>query len=212
MEHRWSCCSSPRPRRSVQRQGTLPNNALHLTTARPQKECAVAGERERSVASLMLLKSILVSLILAASSGGVLAQRRSIPVCPKPADAEKLVGFEIKFLVPKDTVVNHARDIDYEAWAIDFGSGRNHIQLQAFSGLNVGNGEVHRDLITASRKFSLRYWRHNKLAGVDAKGQYKNDRFWRYLGMYGETIRYYDAPADAVAYFDRILDSACFPN
>jgi hypothetical protein len=34
-------------RRSAQRQGTLPNNALRLTTARVQEECAVAGERER---------------------------------------------------------------------------------------------------------------------------------------------------------------------
>jgi len=47
MEHRLSCYSFTRPRRSAQRQGALPNNALHLTTARPQKKCAVAGERER---------------------------------------------------------------------------------------------------------------------------------------------------------------------
>ena len=40
-------CSSPRPRRSAQRPGTLPNNALPLTTARAQNGCAVAGERER---------------------------------------------------------------------------------------------------------------------------------------------------------------------
>jgi hypothetical protein len=32
MEHRLSCYSFARPRRSVQRQGTLPNNALHPTT------------------------------------------------------------------------------------------------------------------------------------------------------------------------------------
>jgi len=42
-----SCYSFTRPRRSAQRQGALPNNALHLTTARPQKKCAVARERER---------------------------------------------------------------------------------------------------------------------------------------------------------------------
>jgi len=31
----------------AQRQGTLTNNAPHLTTARVQKEGAIAGERER---------------------------------------------------------------------------------------------------------------------------------------------------------------------
>jgi hypothetical protein len=47
MEHRLSCYSFTRPRRSAQREGALPNSALHLTTARPQKKCAIAGERER---------------------------------------------------------------------------------------------------------------------------------------------------------------------
>src|SRR2546428_523861 len=31
MEHRWNCSSFTPPRRSAQRQGALPNNALHLT-------------------------------------------------------------------------------------------------------------------------------------------------------------------------------------
>src|SRR5436190_22718914 len=47
MEHRLSCYSFTRPRRSAQRQGALPNKALHLTTARAQKANALAGERER---------------------------------------------------------------------------------------------------------------------------------------------------------------------
>jgi len=47
MERRLSCYSFTRPRRSARRQGKLPNNALHLTTARAQKANAVAGERER---------------------------------------------------------------------------------------------------------------------------------------------------------------------
>jgi hypothetical protein len=41
-----------RPRRSAQRQGTLPTNALHLTTTRGQKKGAVAGERERRPAKV----------------------------------------------------------------------------------------------------------------------------------------------------------------
>src|SRR4029079_7575294 len=40
MEHRLNCWSSTRPRRSAQREGALPNNALHLTMARPQKRRA----------------------------------------------------------------------------------------------------------------------------------------------------------------------------
>jgi len=135
--------------------------------------------------------------------------RRVIPVCSNPTDAEKLTGFDIKFLVSKDTKVIHARDIDFLAWAINFGSTTNPVQLKAFSGLHVGTGEPSREDIAASRKYTRRYWTHNQRGGVDSRGTFKNGRFWRYFGRFGEVIWYYNVPADAAAYFDRILDTAC---
>ena len=112
-----------------------------------------------------MIKTILISLLVGASVGPVLAQRRrDIPVCSKPADADKLVGFSIKLLLPKDGVFKQVRDIDYEAWGIGFGSPTNRIELTGYSGLNVGNGEVPREYLTASRKFSGRIWAHNKNA------------------------------------------------
>ena len=157
-------------------------------------------------------KTTLAALVVLASVGSVLAQRSVIPMCPKPADAEKLVGFQIKLVVPKDTVFKKVRDIDYEAWGIPFGAPTNRIELTGYSGLNVGNGEVTRFYLDGSRKFSRRYWRHNKQGGIDGRGTLKNGRFWRYFGMFGETLSYYNVPAHAASYFDRILDSACFLN
>jgi hypothetical protein len=138
--------------------------------------------------------------------------RRVIPVCSTPSDAQKLVGFEIKFLVPKDTEIIHGGDIDFVAWAIDFRAANTARQLSSFKGLNVGNGEPERYEISASRKLTRRYWTHNKRGGVDSRGTLKNGRLWRNFGMFGEVVWYYDVPADAAAYFDRILDTACFLN
>ena len=167
----------------------------------------------------MLRRSSLIIAVFLACPCPLVAQRRHavpsrrvIPVCSNPTDAEKLIGFDIKFFVPKDTEVFHARDVDYVAWAINFGPATNHAQFQAFSGLNVGNGEPSREDIAASRKFTRRYWTHNRRGGVDSRGTLKNGKFWRNFGMFGEVIWYYNVPADAAAYFDRILDTACFLN
>jgi hypothetical protein len=161
----------------------------------------------------MTLKAPLL-LLLIMVTGHVSAQslHSSIAICYQPPANQKLVGFNIKLSVPNDMSVNVSQDVDYEVYRILFGSGNNGFQLSGFSGLNVGNGEVTRFYLDGSRKFTRRYWRHDKRHGVDARGTLKNGRFWRYFGMFGETLSYYNVPADAAAYFDRILDSACFLN
>jgi hypothetical protein len=53
-------------------------------------------------------------------------------------------------------------------------------------------------------------WRFADLEGVDAKGKLANGNYWRYLGQYGESVRYYDVPVEAAAYFDGLLNKACF--
>ena len=168
---------------------------------------------------VMLLKNTLIIVFvftwaapLAAQRHRVMGGRRVIAICSLAAEDQKLVGFEIKFLVSKDTQVINYREVDYIAWAINFGSAKDTIALKGFSGLNVGNGEVSREHIAASRRFTRRYWTHNKQGGVDGRGTLKNGRFWRTFGMFGETVWYHNVPADAAAYFDRILDTACFLN
>lgn len=165
----------------------------------------------------MARKTPLVILIIVACTCSLAAQTRSktqgsriVPVCAKPADGEKLVGFDIKFIVPKDTEVHEGRDIDYVAWAINFGPPTNPVQITAFSGLNVGNGEPSRDQIANSLKLSRRYWSHGERRGVDLSGTFKNGTLWRMFGMFGEVVWYYKVPADVAAQMDRVLDTACF--
>jgi hypothetical protein len=168
---------------------------------------------------VMLTRLSLIAIVICSCSSQLAAQRRHaissarvIPVCSKPSDTEKIVGFDIKFIVPKDTEIIHGGDIDFVAWAINFRAANKSPQLAAFKGLNVGNGEPERADIDASRKLTRRYWSHNKHRGADSRGTLKNGNFWRNFGMFGEVIWYHNVPADAVAYFDRIIDTACFPN
>lgn len=160
----------------------------------------------------MLLKTSLTVIVIVACAGSIFGQSRVIPVCPKPTDAEKLIGFEIKFVVPKDLETKQGNDIDYEYWGIVFGSEKDHSQLLAFKGLNVGNGEPSRDEITTSRKLTRRYWRHNKRRGTDSSGTFKNGKRWRNFGQFGEVIWYHNVSADAAAYFDSLIATACFVN
>ena len=159
---------------------------------------------------MRLLKTICIGLIVLASFASVSAQRHVLPVCPKLADAEKLVGFDIKLIVPKDTVVHKGRDIDYEVWSIGFGPEKQRSYLTAMFGLNVGNGEPIREVVRDSSGVTRHYWTLRKERGVDSTGILKNGRRWRHFGMFGEVIWYLDVPVEAAQYFDRILATACF--
>ena len=158
----------------------------------------------------MLCKTILTAIVILVQAWSVFAQRRVIPVCPKPTEAEKLVGFQIKLRVPKDTVVDQGSDIDYSYWSIVFSREMAGFKLLSFSGLNVGNGEPLRGQVAASRRVSRRYWAHGNERGVDTSGTFKNGKRWRNFGTFGEVIWYYNVPADVAAYFDRLLETVCF--
>ena len=160
----------------------------------------------------MLFKTILTVAIVVASIGSVFGQRSVVPICSKPTDAEKLVGFEIKLLIPKDTPVEQGRDGDYVYWRIVFGQDKVHYQLNGFSGLQAYYGEPSRENIKASRKFTRRYWAHNKLRGVDARGTFRSGKLWRDFGMFGEVVWYYKVSPEAAAYFDQLIATACFLN
>lgn len=38
----------------------------------------------------------------------------------------------------------------------------------------------------------------------------RNGNYWRYFGVLGESIHYYDLPPETAAYFDRVIDGGCF--
>jgi len=70
--------------------------------------------------------------------------------------------------------------------------------------------EFRTNWLAASVDVTRRVWRFADLEGVDAKGKLANGNYWRHTGHSGESISYYDIGSNAAAYFDRIIDHACF--
>jgi hypothetical protein len=72
------------------------------------------------------------------------------------------------------------------------------------------SGKVPDDWLAASKSIVRRSWKRNEFGGVDVKGELRNGNRWRYFYQCGESMKYYDVPADAAAFFDRLIDSAYF--
>ena len=72
----------------------------------------------------------------------------------------------------------------------------------------TGSGRVPNDWLDSSTAVSRRAWKRGELDGLDVKGELRNGNHWRYFFQCGESVRYYDVPAEAAAFFDRMIDGA----
>ncbi len=106
--------------------------------------------------------------------------------------------------------MKEGRDIDYSDYAVGFGPKKSRVWLQGIYGPVATSGKAPEGWLSASVEVTRRTWRFADLEGVDVKGKLANGNYWRYFGQYGESVRYYDVPADAAAYFDGLLNNVCF--
>jgi hypothetical protein len=156
-------------------------------------------------------KAILVWLLFLYASPSVLAQNQyRIPACSSSATSGKVVGGRIKLRLPKGAIVKTGRDADYSDYAVGFRTKKGRFWLEGIYGWSATSGKVPTDWLSASVEVTYRTWKAADLEGVDVKGKLANGNYWRYLGHFGESIKYYDVPGDAAAYFDSLLNKACF--
>lgn len=153
---------------------------------------------------------ILCTVFLCTSSSMVAQNQYFLPACDSSSKSGKLVGNRFKLKLPKGATLKKGRDIDYSDYAIGFGPKKKRVWLSGIYGPVATSGKVEADWLSASAEVSQRTWKFADLEGTDAKGKLKNGNYWRYFGMYGESISYYDVPSDAAAYFDSIIDNLCF--
>jgi len=140
----------------------------------------------------------------------MLRRKRNIPSLPVIRLMQRRVGGRIKLHLPKNAILTKGRDADYSDYAIGFDPKKGRVWLQGIYGPNATSGRVPDDWLAASVDVTRRVWRFADLEGVDAKGKLANGNYWRYTGHSGESISYYDIGSNAAAYFDRIIDHACF--
>jgi hypothetical protein len=149
-----------------------------------------------------------LALLLSVSASAIAQEQYSIPAC-RSGSKSKLGGL-LKLSLPKGAIVKKGHDVDYEDYSVGFGKEEKRVWLSGIYGPLASSGRAPKDWIAASSKASQLVWKFRRLEGADAKGRLANGNYWRYFGQYGESIRYYDAPAEAAAYFDKIVASVCF--
>ena len=74
----------------------------------------------------------------------------------------------------------------------------------------AASGKVPADWLAASNSVTRRTWKQDDFDGVDMKGNLPNGNSWRYSSQCGESWKYYDVPAEAAAFFNRVIDGAYF--
>jgi hypothetical protein len=149
-----------------------------------------------------------LSLLLCVSALTAAQSQYSLPACG--ANAKDMLGGRLKLKVDKDALVKKGRDVDYSNYAVGFGKKKERAWLQGIYGPNATSGQVPREWLRASSEVTQRTWKFGDFEGVDAKGKLADGNYWRYFGTLGESLYYYEAPPDAAAYFDRIIDGLCF--
>ena len=158
----------------------------------------------------MTLKIVMLCIVVLFAYRFASAQSQySIPTCTS-SSAARQVGGRIKLQLPKDAILTKGQDVDYSNYAIGFGPAKSRVWLEGIYGPTATSGTVPDDWLAASVGVTRRVWSFAELKGVDAKGKLANGNYWRYLGHLGESIKYHDVGSDAAAYFDSIIDRACF--
>jgi hypothetical protein len=73
-------------------------------------------------------------------------------------------------------------------------------------------GRVPEDWLAESATITRRTWKWREFEGADVRGELRNGNRWRYFARCGDFLLYFDVPAKAAAYFDRIVDGAFMPK
>jgi hypothetical protein len=122
---------------------------------------------------------------------------------------KKMIGWRLKIEIPKGASLKESSDVDYTAYSIKFREKKNDYFLEGIHGPLASAGKVPAQWIQESDRLEKLSWQVGEVEGVDARGTLANGNSWRIVAMYGNAISYYDVPAAAANYFDRILDTAC---
>jgi hypothetical protein len=147
----------------------------------------------------------LLVVLLAFSSVGSFAN--AIPVCGTASKTE--LGGRLRIVVPPKASIRKGKDIDYESFVIEFREKGSEFVLDGIFGPLATSGQIPRDWLSSSEP-TIKTWRHGEAEIIDGRGQLANGNYWRYVGTWGNSIRYHDVTKNAANYFDRILDSVCF--
>ena len=127
-----------------------------------------------------------------------------------------IVGDEMLFTLPCDAEqVETYRDIDYHGEIVSFKKNGRTYYLRTMSGAICCSGHPLAEQYLNSRSVDERGGQikldQRRIDGLDSRGVSKDGTHWRWVGpLVGEFAEYKGVDADAMKYFDAILDGFCF--
>jgi len=132
------------------------------------------------------------------------------PSCP-PSVTDKNPGFSLRLAPPAEASVSKGYDVDYGYFSIGYGPKKQRVWLTgAGDGGLATLGVPPEEWLLNSREFSVRAFRSGIREGLDIRGQSKDGTYWRHVGVILiESMSYDGVSAEAAAFFDKLIDSAC---
>jgi hypothetical protein len=112
--------------------------------------------------------------------------------------------------IPNRAIVPKGRDRFYWGEGVAYTAQNKTYWLIGSVGPTTISGTAPDDWLDASTAITLRRWKRGDLGGLDVKGKLRNGNHWRYFCRCGVSLRYYDVPAGAAAFFDRVISGGFY--
>lgn len=137
------------------------------------------------------------------------ATAKTLTACPPKGKSSKSVGIWFQFALPKGTKIKRSVDTDTVSYRVN--SPHSDYWLLLWSGFALGATDADDRLMRGSSAFSERWINepNSQPIGIDAIGQSKAGKPWRWFGTAVDLATYSDVSEPAAKYFDAIIDRAC---
>jgi hypothetical protein len=142
-------------------------------------------------------------------------ENRAFPTCSNTGLYDGIEGWEASFQFPRKPAVRASR----QGKDIDYGSRTYYVKTKnGPKGIMHGSGRLWTfgtpsdpDVWASVKYEEVTYDAGGRIV-IDARGQLSNGKWWRYLGMFGESASYSDMDEVTASILDRFLDDACLKS
>lgn len=175
----------------------------------------------RTEASAVVFRHQNFASVFRRSEGLKGAQIRMLPVSPKLFPVCRGHHFDkttnalrFSFNVPDTPGISRlapASDIDYTTRSYRLNANRSAVMLHG-RGYAWSTGFPLDSVVSASVEYDESVFEFGAIRIVDARGRTADEKRWRFLGRFTETISYGPLPPNEAAIFDRAIDGVCAGN
>ena len=157
----------------------------------------------KSLSSFLFLVACLCGLTTADAQ-----QPKPIFACLGHAKIE--VGYHLKLRLAKEANIKKDTNDDTFSYRVTFDGQPKTVSFQGAYGAETTSGFVPKPWLVESTNVVDRPRVYNGIKINDTRGRLENGNLWRFIGLYGESIRYYDVPRGDAALLDTLFDQVCY--